>query len=41
MTYADLLLHIDTYPTPTTPAAIDEAVARRGQPGRQAHGSGH
>lgn len=27
MTYADLLLHIDTYPTPTTPAAIDEAVA--------------
>ncbi len=27
MTYIDLLLHIDTYPTPTTPAAIDEAVA--------------
>ena len=27
MTYADLLLHIDTYPTPTTVAAIDEAVA--------------
>lgn len=26
MSYADLLLHIDTYPTPTTPAAIDEAV---------------
>jgi nucleotide-binding universal stress UspA family protein len=26
MTYADLLLHIDTYPTPTTAAAIDEAV---------------
>lgn len=26
MTYADLLLHIDTYPTPTTHAAIDEAV---------------
>jgi nucleotide-binding universal stress UspA family protein len=26
MTYADLLLHIDTYPTPTTAEAIDEAV---------------
>jgi nucleotide-binding universal stress UspA family protein len=27
MTYVDLLLHIDTYPTPTPAAAIDEAVA--------------
>jgi len=27
MTYADLLLHIDTYPKPTTAAAINEAVA--------------
>jgi len=27
MSYRDLLLHIDTYPTPTTAAAIDEAVA--------------
>jgi nucleotide-binding universal stress UspA family protein len=26
MSYADLLLHIDSYPTPTTRAAIDEAV---------------
>jgi nucleotide-binding universal stress UspA family protein len=27
MTYADALLHIDSYPTPTTAGAIDEAVA--------------
>lgn len=26
MTYADMLLHIDSYPTPTTAAAIEEAV---------------
>jgi len=26
MTYTDLLLHIDSYPTPTTAAAIEEAV---------------
>lgn len=27
MAYSDLLLHIDSYPNPTTPDAIDEAVA--------------
>lgn len=27
MSYADLLLHIDSYPTPTTPALVQEAVA--------------
>ena len=27
MAYIDLLLHIDSYPTPTTVPAIDEAVA--------------
>jgi hypothetical protein len=27
MTYADVLLHIDSYPNPTTTAAVDEAVA--------------
>lgn len=26
MAYVDLLLHINSYPTPTTPAAIDEAI---------------
>lgn len=26
MSYADMLLHIYSYPTPTTSAAIDEAV---------------
>jgi nucleotide-binding universal stress UspA family protein len=35
MTFADILLHIDSYPTPTTNEAIDEAVALAASLGSQ------